>query len=129
MNKLVHCETNCETNWEEIGNETDATMVDLHIHRPTGLRRNLQRLCSVFGLEKDDKNILRSMFSSTSVFVPVYDREFQCEIAFSFWGFVKNDDTRTRSLFYAHEACSDTVALERTCFFYSQPMHVGCDVV
>jgi hypothetical protein len=98
MNKLVHCETNCETNCEEIGNKTDATMVDLHIHRPTGLRRNLQRLCSVFGLEKDDKNTLRSMFSSTSVFVPVYDREFQCDIAFSFWGFVKNDETRTRLL-------------------------------
>ncbi len=98
MIKLVHCETNCETNWEEIGGKTDATMVDLHIHRPTGLRRHLQRLCSVFGLEKDDKNILRSMFSSASVFAPVYDREFQCDIAFSCWGFVKNDDTRTRLL-------------------------------
>jgi hypothetical protein len=62
------------------------------------MRRHLERLGSDFGLEKANKDLLRSMFSSATVFVLVYNREFQCEVVFSFWGFVKNDESRIRVL-------------------------------
>ena len=70
----------------------------LQIRRPSGLRRCVEKLCGAFGLTKSDKDLVKSMFSSTSVFVPVYTSEFQCEVAFSFWGYVKNDQARLRLL-------------------------------
>jgi hypothetical protein len=71
---------------------------ELQIHRPSGMRRHLQRLGGALGLDKANKEQLKSMFSSQTVFVPVYNREFQCEVVFSFWGFVKNDESRIRLL-------------------------------
>jgi hypothetical protein len=71
---------------------------ELQIRRPVGLRRHLQRLAGSLGLEKSNKDMLKSMFSSCTSFVPVYDSKFQCEIVFSFWGFVKRDDARFKLL-------------------------------
>ncbi len=68
------------------------------MRRPSGLRRSVQRLSGAFGLTKSDKDLMKSMFSSSSIYVPVYTSEFHCEIAFGFWGYVKNDEARLRLL-------------------------------
>jgi hypothetical protein len=71
---------------------------ELQIRRPVGFRRHLQRIAGSLGLGKSNNDMLKSMFSSCTSFVPVYDRVFQCEIVFSFWGFVKSDDARFKLL-------------------------------
>jgi hypothetical protein len=80
------------------GNSVKIMQPELQIRRPVGLRRHLQKLAGSLGLEKSNKDMLKSMFSSCTSFVPVYDRKFQCEIVFSFWGFVKSDDARFKLL-------------------------------
>jgi hypothetical protein len=41
-------------------NITKINKSELHIHRPSGMRRHLERLGSGFGLEKANKDLLRS---------------------------------------------------------------------
>ena len=62
------------------------------------MRRHLQRLGGALGLDKANKDRRKSTFSSETAFVPVYTREFKCEVVFSFWGFVKNDESLIRLL-------------------------------
>ena len=71
---------------------------ELQIRRPPGLRQHLQKLGSALGLEKSNRDMLTNMFSSNTNFMPVYDRVFQCEFVFSFWGFVKSDNTLIKLL-------------------------------
>ena len=70
----------------------------LQIRRPVGLRRHLQRLGGALGLEKSNRELLKTLFSSETSFVPVYNKTFQCEFVFSFWGFVKSYETRVKFL-------------------------------
>ena len=64
---------------------------ELQIRQTVSLRRHLQRLAGAFRLEKANKDLLKNKFSYQTVFVSVYNREFQCEVVFIFWGFVKRD--------------------------------------
>lgn len=89
----------CECATLQMSKECAKTsMANWQMCRPSGLRRSVERLSGAFGLAKSDQDLLKSMFSSTSTFVPVYNSELQCEVAFSFWGFVKNDEARVRLL-------------------------------
>jgi hypothetical protein len=78
--------------------QSEHKQAQLQIRRPVGLRRHLQRLVGALGLEKSNKEVLKSMFSAETTFVPVYNRVFQCELVFSFWGYVKNDEARVKLL-------------------------------
>ena len=75
------------------------------IRRPSGLRQHLQKLGSALGLEKSNRDLLTNMFSSNTNFMPVYDRVFQCEVVFSFWGFVKSDNARIKLLDFSFGSC------------------------
>jgi hypothetical protein len=79
-------------------NLSEHKQAQLQTRRPVGLRRHLQRLVGALGLPKSKKEVLKSMFAAETTFVPVYNRVFQCELVFSFWGFVKNDETRVKLL-------------------------------
>ena len=45
---------------------------ELQVHCPSGMCSHLQRLGDALGLEKANKELLKSMFSSQTVFVPAH---------------------------------------------------------
>jgi hypothetical protein len=72
------------------------------ICRPAGLRWHLQRLAGALKLAQSNRQQLKSLFSAETKFVPVYNPTFQCELAFSFWGFVKSNEARAKLLDFLH---------------------------
>jgi hypothetical protein len=58
------------------------------------LKSNLPKLAEAFDMHSDDAASLGRMFCQKRAFVPVFTAEFQCEFAFSCWGFVKDDNAR-----------------------------------
>jgi hypothetical protein len=68
------------------------------ILRPAALSKRLHRLMHVLKLEKSNRIKLKALFCPETKTKSVYGTFFQNELAFSFWGFVKSDDTRGRLL-------------------------------
>lgn len=55
---------------------------------------NLQDLAKALDMSADDTQTMSTMFCTKGAYVPVFNNEFQCEFAFNFWWFVKNDNAR-----------------------------------
>ena len=68
------------------------------ISRPAALRKPLHRLMHVLKLDKNNRKKLKDLFSAETTKKSVYATLCSNELAFSFWGFVKSDDTRGRLL-------------------------------
>jgi hypothetical protein len=68
------------------------------IRRPAALSKRLHRLMHVLKLEQSNRKQLKGLFCPETKTKSVYATFFQNELAFSFWGFVKSDDTRGRLL-------------------------------
>lgn len=62
------------------------------------LLNSLDELGKAFQMSSAEVEALANMFCVKKPYMPVFDTEFQCEFAFSFWGFVKSDNARWQLL-------------------------------
>lgn len=73
---------------------------DVKIKQPPGMRAKLSMLSKAMNLDDSKRHAIKSLFTFDTKHVPVYDTEFLTDVCFSFWGFLKNEDSWKKIIYF-----------------------------